>query len=355
MKKTKKPKLNAKRHLTRLYLVLIGLIFVAASVGIYERLSSGQTQTGQLDENQTSAGENLNRSLDLRLAAKAAYPSSPLSVVKDLGVSGGIKTQTVSFTVPTDGLREYGLMMLPATPKPANGYPAIILCHGYINPQEYLTSEGYLSDMNFYASHGFAVIKPDFRGQGLSLGQGQAEGAYYSMVYNTDVMSLISSLKQTDYIDKTKLNLWGHSMGAYIALRASVISKDIKNAILLSGPVGSFKQTYLSYVPPSDENNPLALRIRNQVFSKYGTPAEDTAFWKNASPDSFLDKTSTNIQIHVGSLDPVVPPELSADLDADLNGLHIAHQYYVYQDGRHGLMLQRSLIWSRSLAVLQKE
>jgi uncharacterized protein len=355
MKKSKKTKLNARRHLSRLYLVLIAITLIAAGVGIYDRLSSQATQTGQLNETETSVGENLNHSLDLRLAAKASYPSSPLAVVSDLGVSDGIKTQTVSFNVPTDGLKEYGLMMIPTTPKPPNGYPAVILCHGYINPQRYLTSEGYLADMAFYAAHGFAVIKPDFRGQGLSLNQGQAEGAYYSMAYNTDLMSLINSLKQTNYIDKTKLNLWGHSMGAYVALRASVISKDIKNTILLSGPVGSFKQTYLSYVPPSDENNPLALQIRNQVFSKYGTPAEDSAFWKNASPNNFLSATDTNIQIHVGSLDSTVPPQLSADLDADLNAVHKSHQYYAYQDGRHGLMAQRSLIWSRSLVVLQKE
>jgi len=247
------------------------------------------------------------------------------------------------------------LLMLPNTPKPTNGYPVIILCHGYINPDEYLTAEGYLSDMAFYASHGFAVVKPDFRGQGLSSGQGLPEGAYYSMAYNTDVMSLISALKQTSYIDKTKINIWGHSMGAYIALRASVISKDIKNTILLSGPVGSFEQTYLSYVPPSDENNPEALRVRNQVFAKYGTPADDQSFWKNASPTNFLNDTNSRIQIHVGALDSVVPPQLSADLNDDLNNLHINHEYYLYQDGRHGLMLQRSLIWARSLSAFQKE
>lgn len=355
MKQPKKPRLNTKRHLTTLYTSLVILSLVAAVVGVSDRLSPEPTEIGQLNETQASAGENLSRSLDLRLAAKADYPSSPLSVVSDLGVSGGVKTQTVSFKVPTDGLNEYALMTLPTTPKPAGGYPAIILCHGYINPQKYVTTDGYLTDMAFYSSHGFAVIKPDFRGQGLSLSQGQAEGAYYSMAYNTDVMSLISSLKQTSYIDKTKLNLWGHSMGAYIALRASVISKDIKNTILLSGPVGSFKQTYLSYVPPSDENNPLALQIRNQIFSKYGTPAEDSAFWKNASPTSFLDDASANIQIHVGLLDATVPPQLSADLDAALSAIHKPHQYYVYSDGHHGLMIQRSQIWARSLSALQKD
>jgi dipeptidyl aminopeptidase/acylaminoacyl peptidase len=355
MKKSRKSGESPKRHLRPLYIGLLALSFLAAAIGIYNILSPVKTESGGLGEGQVSAGENLTHSLDLRLAAKATYQSSPLSLIQDVGTTSAGKSQIISFGVPTDGLTEYGLLMLPNTPKPAKGYPVIILCHGYINPTEYLTAEGYLSDMAFYASHGFAVVKPDFRGQGLSSGQGTPEGAYYSMSYNTDVMSLISSLKQTSYIDKTKINLWGHSMGAYIALRASVISKDIKNTILLSGPVGSFEQTYLSYIPPSDENNPEALRVRNQAFAKYGTPAEGNSFWKNASPTSFLADSSANIQIHVGALDPIVPPQLSADLNDFLNASHKTHEYYLYQDGRHGLMLQRPAIWARSLSAFQKE
>jgi uncharacterized protein len=329
-------------------------ICVAAIAFLFFSTTGHPAQTGQLEADQTYSGENLSHSLDLRLAAKAAYPSSPLNVVNDLGTSGGIKRQVVSFAVTTDHLKEYALLMKPASAPPPGGFPVLILCHGYINPEEYHTDDGYISDMEFYAGHGFLVVKPDFRGQGLSIGQGSAEGAYYSMAYNTDVMSLISSLKQTAYADKTKLNLWGHSMGAYIALRAAVISPDIKNLILLSGPVGSLRQIYLSYVPPSDENNEIALRIRNDVFAKYGTPGEDSSFWTHASPSAYLSLSKAYIQIHVGAQDPVVPNELSEDLDTSLNNLHKPHQLFVYPDGRHSLEAQRPSIWSRSLAQLQK-
>jgi dipeptidyl aminopeptidase/acylaminoacyl peptidase len=173
------------------------------------------------------------------------------------------------------------------------------------------------------------------------------------MAYNIDVMSLISSLKLTKGIDKTNLNLWGHSMGAYIALRAAVMSKDIKNAILLSSPGGSIRDIYLSYVPPSDENNLLALKTRSDVFSKYGTPAENPGFWQKASPSTYLDRMVSKVQINVGSNDAIVPPHLSADLDSALSAAHKTHQYYVYDGADHGLALPRDLIWSRSLKALQ--
>jgi predicted esterase len=167
-------------------------------------------------------------------------------------------------------------------------------------------------------------------------------------------MSLISAVKDTNYLDSKNINLWGHSMGAYIAFRASVVSKDIKNTILLSPPVGSLKQIYLSYVPPSDENNSYALQARNADFAKYGTPGEDTKFWQNASPTNFLNGTAVSYQINSGLLDSVVPPQLSADLDAELTAIHRSHEYYTYADGGHSLAAQRPLIWSRSLSWLKK-
>lgn len=335
-------------------LKLVGALAICVFAGgfIVLKVQTFGLENGQLGSGSFS-GENLAHSLDLALAAKAAYPSSPLKTVKELGTTAGLKQEIVSFSVSVDHLTEYALMIKPAAAAPKSGLPTIILCHGYIDPAHYITTDGYVPTMQFYAGQGFAVIKPDFRGQGLSINQGHPDSAYYSMAYNIDVMSLISSLKQTSYIDKNRLNLWGHSMGAYIALRASVISKDIKTAILLSAPGGDLTQQYLAYIPPSDENNLDALTTRAAVFNKYGTPAEATAFWKSASPDNFLKNTKTVYQLNVGDRDSIVPPELSADVNAAMDAAHTPHQYYVYPNGNHSLSAQHSLILERSLQFLK--
>jgi uncharacterized protein len=356
MKAQKKKKSNKKHHSIRL-LTAVLIIFIPFLLAYFLFVNFWQTnsQSGELDTSQTHPGEALRQSLDLHVAAKADYPSSPLSVYQDLGVQDGLKQQIIHFAVRADGLNEAALLIEPSGAPPAGGFPAIILCHGYIDPAEYLTEEGYINDMEFYARNGFAVIKPDFRGQGDSAGQGQPNSAYYSMDYNTDVMSLISSLKQTKGINPDNISLWGHSMGAYIALRASVLSPDIKHTVLLAGPVSTMNKMYLDYVPPSDENNPSALKTRAQAFAKYGTPGEDTTFWKNASPPNFLSNTSVRYQIHVGAQDPVVPPVFSAQLDGDLTALKRSHEYYSYDTGNHNLLAQRPLIWSRSLAFLRQQ
>jgi len=334
-----------------LTVLLVG-IYVLAVNALPLAAQTGQ-QNGLLGQSQTHTGEVLQHSLDISLAAKGQYPSSPFRVVRELGIDGGIKRQIISFQVPVDGLSEFAMLEEPAAAPPARGFPAIILCHGYVNPDKYRTTVAYLEDMDFYAKKGFVVVKPDFRGQGLSSDSGQANSAYYSMAYNIDVMSLISSLKLTKGIDKNNLNLWGHSMGAYIALRAAVMSKDIKNTILLSEPGGSIRDIYLSYVPPSDENNLPALKTRSDVFSKYGTPAENPGFWQKASPSTYLSNMVSQVQINVGSDDTIVPPQLSADLDSALSAAHKTHQYYVYDGADHGLAQPRALIWARSLKDLE--
>ena len=294
------------------------------------------------------------KSLNLNVASKATYSSAAMTIAKDLGISNGVRHQIVHFSVAKDKLIESALLTLPTTPQPAEGYPVIILCHGYVNPIYYSTEKAYLPDMQFYSQNGYAVVKPDYRGQGYSLSAGAPEGAYYSMAYNTDVLSLVASVKQTKYLDGSNINLWGHSMGAYIALRASVLSKDIKNTILLAGPIGYIQDMFSAYVAISDTNNATAGSIRTAELAAHNTPIANPKFWNTTSPINYLKNTKSFYQIHVGTADQIVPPQFSADFDAALSKNRIPHEYFVYQGADHGLMRVRASIWQRSLARMNQ-
>lgn len=318
----------------------------------YYRTSSA---TGvNLASGQTFAGKDYRNSLDLRVAKKANYPSDKLVSDQELGTFNGVKRYVVKFSVAADNLEEYGLMSLPAADPPPGGYPVILLLHAYTFPSEYNTENSYLADMDFYSQHGFAVIKPDFRGHGLSANIGQPEGANYSMAYTTDLMSLIKSVKLTSYLNPTAINLWGHSMGAHLALRATVLSNDVKTAILLAGPVSDYTTMYESYIAPSDVGNPVAAGIKAKELIKYGTPQTNPSYWYYASPINYLKDSHTYFQIHVGSEDQVVPASFSADLDKRLSSLHKPHGYFVYEGGDHDLGAFRETIWQETLPVLAR-
>ena len=306
------------------------------------------------DNHETSLSRGVQpswyRSLDLAQARQVSYTNTPMTVAKALTPDGAVKRQIVSFDVPKDGLQEYGLMTEPSSKPPKQGFPVIILCHGFANPQSYSTTNAYLSDMLFYSQHGFAVIKPDYRGQGISILEGTPDGAYYSMSYNTDVLSLITAVRKTHGLNKNDINLWGHSMGAYIALRAAVLSPYIKKAVLLSGPVGSFEDMFADYNVISDMSNGQAATVKADIINTDGTPLSNPGFWEKASPINYLAYSKTDFQVHVGAADKIVPPKFSAELNSRLNELKEAHAYYVYAGATHGLVAQRPQIWQRSLA-----
>lgn len=351
-------KFKIRKRPVKYYLVcllFLGVLSGAGEIYYHHVRNHLQQYKGVLAEDEQFAlkPNDAYKNLDLKIAAKYLFDSSPVQKIRDLGTTNGANISVISFKVPADSLTEYGLMTQPTQPKPIGGYPVLILCHGYSTPSVYSTYDYYLSDMEEYTRAGFIVIKPDFRGQGLSLNTGAADGAYYSMAYNTDLMSLIAATKKTGYIDKSNISLWGHSMGAYIALRAAVISPDIKNVILLSGPIGTVRDMYRSYIPISDSNNDVAKNIKQALLLRYGTPLTNPKFWDSTSPLSYLSQVKAYIQIHVGSLDRTVPPRFSADLDKALSEAHKPHGYFVYPLGNHGLYSERPEIYSRSLKILQ--
>lgn len=355
-KTTKTVKKQSPRPVAR-YLaafLLIALVVAATAFIAYE-FRREHRELGQYNVSDPFIGADTYKSLDLKVASRASFPSSAIRIYRDLPSAAGLRRQEFAFDVKDDHLTEYGLMLTPSSRKPAAGWPVVILLHGFMDAPSYETDESYLTEMVEYASHGFAVLKPDLRGQGLSINSGHADSAYYSMSYNTDVLSLVSAVKDTKGLDAHNINLWGHSLGAYLALRAGVISKDIKNIILLSTPADSLREMYLTYIPPSDENNPYALATRAEVFSRYGSPEENTRFWYDASPINFVGRIKAYVQIHVGTDDQVVPPRFSADLDAAFTRQGVRHQYFEYPGGGHALSAERPLIYERSLKLLQAQ
>src|SRR5581483_2600222 len=215
-KRTVRQKAQAKKPSSLTYIkyifIFLLLIIILVSLSRFfdaDKPTQKVSGTANLTDKQLEAlsSKELYKSLDLRVAQLAVYKGAPLVTTKNLGVFGGVNQSIIKFPVYSANLVEYGLMTLPHSPAPAGGYPVIVLCHGYYNPPKYPTTKAYLGEMEYYSQHGFAVIKPDFRGNGLSANQGKPEGAFFSMAYNEDLLSLIASIKDTSFLNKNKINL----------------------------------------------------------------------------------------------------------------------------------------------------
>lgn len=138
------------------------------------------------------------------------------------------------------GLKLHAMVAVPRMPMPANGYPVVIANHGFVpEPRKYgITADGrdsrpgdyYRSVPELYASRGFLVIMPDYRGHNTSEGFEQIEGQNRESVslYADDVTALIALLGEIESVDEEMVFMWSHSMGGAVSMRALLATNTVK-------------------------------------------------------------------------------------------------------------------------------
>lgn len=324
-------------------IILLGLIIIFS-------FATKKTNNLSRSGSDTMQKKDLNP-LSIEGMRQKSYPGSNLVIEQTLSPGSNYNQYVTSYK--SEGIKIYGLLTVPTTIKPENGYPAIIFNHGYIPPDQYRTTEKYVAYIDGFAKNGYIVFKPDYRGNGAS--EGQPEGAYYSPAYATDVLNALSSIKKYSDVNPSKIGMWGHSMGGNITLRDLVVNtKDIKAAVIWGGVVGSYDdllndwQRRVAYRPPARE---MALRIsgRQSLINKYGTPKSNPTFWNSIDPTFFIKDITAPVQIDVGSEDEEVPVDFSKSLYGKLINAGKSAELYIYPGSDHnisqgfGLAMQRSI------------
>jgi dienelactone hydrolase len=166
----------------------------------------------------------------------------------------------------SDGNRVYSRMDIPASPPPQDGYPVLVLVHGWVGLKDAPVFDfGYKSDslysryIDAFVDAGYLVLTPGWRGHGTVNGI-QAEGSefmetwdngsYISPIfYAVDILNLIEGIQSIENIDWTnrgtqttetprvnqrKIHVSGHSQGGDSALTVMAVSGEnssLKNAV----------------------------------------------------------------------------------------------------------------------------
>lgn len=129
-----------------------------------------------------------------------------------------------------EGERLYGMLHLPTTPPPAQGYPSVILLHGFTgNRTEYGRSFVLLARR--LAALGIAALRFDFRGCGDSQGDFAALTPPRQV---DDVSAAAAYLRSQPGIDPLRVSLLGYSFGGLVA--ALSLSEVRPHRLLLWSP-----------------------------------------------------------------------------------------------------------------------
>jgi len=213
------------------FIPLVGVVIISLGVVFFLRIKSGLS----LNDNQivnkifqvNKGGPNQElHPLAIEAMREREYPGSNIVIEQELADGSNYKRYIASYK--SDGLKIFGLLTVPDGSPPTGGWPVIIFNHGYIPPDQYVTTQRYVDYVDSFAKNGYIVFKSDYRGHGNS--EGSASGNYFSPGYAVDVLNAVSSIKKYKDVNPEKIGMWGHSMGGNITMRNLVITDDIKAA-----------------------------------------------------------------------------------------------------------------------------
>jgi dipeptidyl aminopeptidase/acylaminoacyl peptidase len=290
--------------------------------------------------------------LTIQAMRMRTYPGSNITIEQTLSPMPTYNRYIASYE--SDGLKIYALLLVPKGTKPANGWPVIILNHGYIIPEKYTPDGNYVAYADAFARTGYIVFKPNYRGNGKS--EGSPTSTYYSPDYTVDDLNAIASIKKYPDANQGKIGVWGHSMGGQITLKDLVIdTKDIKAAAIWGGVVGFYNdiinnwQNRVSYQPTAED---MALRLQNlsNLEGIYGTSQTNPAFWNSVDPNSYLKDIIAPLQIDVGLADTQVPPDFSTGLYIRMKAAGKIVQYYEYPGSNHDINQSFTLAMQRTIS-----
>ena len=290
----------------------------------------------------------------LEIAAMRARPYPGSDLVVEGTLDAGVNYQRYYASYLSDGLKIYGMLTVPDGPKPVSGWPVIIFNHGFIPPNVYKTTERYVAYVDAIARSGYIVFKSDYRGHDQS--EGAAVGGYGSPAYTVDVLNAVATLKRYKDADPKRIGMWGHSMGGQITLRALVVSKDIKAAVIWGGVVAPYADIVTSWraTPGAPPSSGRFAGWRGGLVSEYGSPADNPEFWGSISPNSYLAEGVPPIQLHHSTTDEEVPYRFGQTLAEELKQTGQTYEFYPYPGDNHNISTNFYIAMQRSIAWFNK-
>jgi dipeptidyl aminopeptidase/acylaminoacyl peptidase len=221
-----------------------------------------------------------------------------------------------------------GWLLKPHGFDPGTSYPLILSVHG--GPHN---AYGYQFDVaaQVMATNGYLVLMTNPRGSG-TYGRAFAEAVHGDWGGEDwkDLMAMLDLIVERQYVDNSRVGIYGYSYGGYITAWAAGNS-DRFGAIVCGAPVYDLTSMYGTsdvgfYFTP------------NQLQAD---PVKDRAFLVERSPATWAHRATTPTLIIQGDADDRCPPGQAEQMFVDLKLAGCETQMIRYPGGSH-LMLYRS-------------
>lgn len=273
------------------------------------------------------------------LAANTARPATQLAMAS-LTPAVLPKSTVVTFK-SFDGTLVSAVMTMPFNLKRDGSNPAIVIPHG--GPTS-ATQDGFSQYAAAFASRGYVVIAPNFRG---STGYGDAfQNANYKDLGGGDLKDTVAAkqfLVSTGYVDKDKVGIFGGSYGGFMTLMAIGRTPDEFAAAVQWFGIINWNTMYRD----QDE------RLKAYQRGLLGTPEDSPEVYKASSPLTYLSGAKAPLLTIQGENDIRVPRGQAQEVNDLLKAKgNIVETIFYPQEG-HGFdrrenrldSLRRTVAW----------
>ncbi|WP_165953662.1 prolyl oligopeptidase family serine peptidase [Streptomyces sp. 8K308] len=246
---------------------------------------------------------------------------------------GRVREQTAAYTsydvsYRSDGLRITGVLNIPTGSGP---FPAVVLAHGWIDRDAYVTGQGMTRERGHLSENGYVALHVDYRAHAGSDDDPELLGQLYRG-YAVDVLGGVSALRASDLpVDDEQIGLMGRSMGGSVVLQALEMAPGLVDAGIVYSAQSSLE---------SDNYRQWGERPVDgygaEYASRHGTPDENPAAWQDMSTRPYFDRITEPVLMIHGTRDEQCPPEWArathtalaqADVDVQLNWYDDYHAF----------------------------
>ena len=270
-----------------------------------------------------------------------------LRLGKVLGRFGAYTRYAVTYQA--DQLTISGVMNVPEGTGP---FPVVVLLHGHIDPEIYVTGQGYRREQDSLARNGYVAFHVDYRNHAGS-DDDPSNDVDLRLGYARDAIAAVEAVKASDLavLDGERVGLIGRSMGGQVAFNALVARPGLVDAAITYASVSTDAvDNYDRWIRFADGRGELASAIERS----HGSPEDAPEFWAGVSARTYFDRITTPVMVHHGVADDTCPIAWSRATVRALRAAGVDVTYYEYPGENHYMYAAWAPSFQRTLAFLKQ-
>ena len=211
--------------------------------------------------------------------------------------------------------------------------PLVVIIHG--GPFLRVNVWGFDTEAEFFASRGYAVLQPEFRGSdGYGWKLYSAGFKQWGLAMQDDITDGVEWLIKQGIVDKDRICLYGGSYGGYATLWGLIKTPELYRCGVAVAAVTDinlmFDITWSDMARASQ--GWLEYGARDQI----GDPDKDAQKFRSVSPLYNAERLKAPVLLAYGAADVRVPLKHGLEFRSALADNHKTYEWVVYDNEGHG-------------------